>query len=191
MTVLPNRPDVVRCYVDTEFYEDGETIDLISIGAVRSDGAKFYACNQDAKLHLAWQNKWLAKNVLSKLPPFSDTRWMPRAEIAKKFARFLGLEYGQMVKEIWGYFADYDWVVICQMYGTMMQLPEHFPRYCLDLKQLSYMLGNPKHPEQTTGEHDALCDAEWNMKLHHFLIGIQERKSDERRIASDADERQP
>jgi len=29
--VIQYRDDLVRCFVDTEFYEDGSTIDLISI----------------------------------------------------------------------------------------------------------------------------------------------------------------
>lgn len=35
----------------------------------------------------------------------------------------------------YAYFADYDWVLFCTLYGTMMQLPRGFPRYCIDLKQ--------------------------------------------------------
>ena len=35
----------------------------------------------------------------------------------------------------YAYYADYDWVVFCQLFGTMMQLPEGFPMYCIDLKQ--------------------------------------------------------
>ncbi len=38
--------------------------------------------------------------------------------------------------EFWAYYADYDWVVFCQLFGTMMDLPKGFPMYCLDLKQL-------------------------------------------------------
>lgn len=32
--------------------------------------------------------------------------------------------------------ADYDWVVLCQLYGTMMDLPKGWPMYCRDVKQL-------------------------------------------------------
>jgi hypothetical protein len=38
--------------------------------------------------------------------------------------------------EFYGYFADYDWVVFCSLYGTMMDLPKGFPKYCRDLKQM-------------------------------------------------------
>ncbi len=165
------RDDLVRCFVDTEFYEDGSTVDLISIGAVRSDGGEFYAVNQDAKLHLV--SAWVREHVLPNLPPLGDKAWMPRERIARRFSDFMGANLFEprlpSVTEVWGYYSDYDWVAICQMYGTMMGLPNHFPRYCLDLKQLSWMLGNPKHPEQTTGEHHALEDARWNRDLYAFL----------------------
>ena len=37
--------------------------------------------------------------------------------------------------EFYAYYADYDWVVFCQLFGTMMDLPREFPMYCVDLKQ--------------------------------------------------------
>lgn len=168
--VIQYRDDVVRCFVDTEFYEDGSTIDLISIGAVRSDGGEFYAVNSNAQLHCV--SPWVRENVLSQLPPYSDAAWMPRAKIAERFAAFMGADLYEprpAVSEVWAYYADYDWVAICQMYGTMMGLPRHFPRYCLDLKQLSWLLGNPKHPPKGLGEHNALADARWNRGLYAFL----------------------
>jgi hypothetical protein len=52
----------------------------------------------------------------------------------------------------------------------MMDLPGHFPMFCMDLKQLSVMVGNPVHPEQTGTEHNALEDARWNKELYNFLM---------------------
>jgi len=37
--------------------------------------------------------------------------------------------------EFYAYYADYDWVVFCQLFGTMNDLPKGFPVYCIDLKQ--------------------------------------------------------
>ena len=73
--------------------------------------------------------------------------------------------------ELWGYYADYDWVALCQLYGTMMDLPEGWPKFCLDLKQLSVDVGSPQHPPDPEGEHNALVDARWNRDLYGFLIG--------------------
>lgn len=81
-----------------------------------------------------------------------------------------------MDAQFWAYYADYDWVVLCQLFGTMMQLPKHFPRYCMDLKQLSVDVGSPEHPKQEDGAHDALADARWNRELYYFLQAHKRRQ---------------
>jgi hypothetical protein len=37
--------------------------------------------------------------------------------------------------EFYAYYADYDWVAFCSLFGSMIQLPKGFPMYCKDLKQ--------------------------------------------------------
>lgn len=37
--------------------------------------------------------------------------------------------------EFYAYYADYDWVVFCSLFGRMIDLPKGFPMYCRDLKQ--------------------------------------------------------
>lgn len=37
--------------------------------------------------------------------------------------------------KFYGYYADYDWVVFCWLFGKMIDLPKGFPKYCIDLKQ--------------------------------------------------------
>ena len=79
------------------------------------------------------------------------------------------LKPGRSKPELWAYYADYDHVAFCQLFGTMMDLPTGFPMYCLDLKQECDRLGNPKLPPQGKGEHNALDDARWNKKAWEFL----------------------
>lgn len=162
----------MRYFVDTEFYEDGRTIDLISIGVKAEDGREFYAASIEARLDLV--NDWVREHVLPNLPPYSSTTWMRRSEIARLLTAFVFPTYvpsGYTEKaEFWGYFSDYDWVAICQLYGTMMDLPVGFPMYCRDLKQLSDDVGQPKHPPDPVGEHSALVDARWNYDLYTFLM---------------------
>ena len=38
--------------------------------------------------------------------------------------------------EFYGYYADYDWVVFCWLFGKMIDLPQGFSMYCNDLKQM-------------------------------------------------------
>ena len=155
----------MRYFIDSEFYEDGTTIDLISIALVAEDGREFYAVSQDAQLHRV--SPWVRENVLPHLPKYGDPAWMPRSGIASALRAFV---FSNSKPEFWAYHASYDWVTLCQLYGTMMDLPEGWPKFCLDLKQLSVDVGSPKHPPDPEVEHNALVDARWNRDLYGFLI---------------------
>lgn len=74
----------------------------------------------------------------------------------------------------YGYYADYDWVLFCSIFGRMIDLPKGFPMYCRDLKQTMDLFGYDKswkdtyHPEPSTA-HDALADATWIKELHQKI----------------------
>lgn len=167
----------MRYWFDTEFIEDGQTIDLLSIGIVAEDGREFYAEVQDADLSRA--NEWVQANVIPslwhlKLDKREYNRWTRDGGrggllVRKRIAQEIVIWIGEDKPEFWGYYADYDWVVLCQLFGTMMDLPKGWPMYCRDIKQLCDDLGNPKLPEQGKGEHHALADAKWNMMAWAFL----------------------
>lgn len=97
----------MKIWFDTEFYENGRTIDLISIGMVREDGAEYYAENF-YKDYYSNATPWLAKNVY---PHLSKEPGKYPATIAKEILEFAGAK-----PEFWAYYADYDWVVLCQLY---------------------------------------------------------------------------
>ncbi len=169
----------MKFFLDTEFIEDGKTIELISLGAVREDGLEFYACNADADLSKA--NDWVKEHVLPRLPAKDSPLWMSRREIAELFRTFV-LDLLPEIKgkpTFFGYYSDYDWVAVCQMYGRMLDLPKGFPMFCMDLKQLSVDVGSPKHPPDPEGEHNALVDAHWNRDLYKFLM--EHRAKEEKR----------
>jgi 3' exoribonuclease, RNase T-like len=149
----------MRVFVDTEFIEDGKTIDLISIGAVREDGKGFYAENSECDCSRA--SAWVEENVFPKLS--SGQSLMSRTQIAHDFVAFCGDS-----PEFWAYYADYDWVVLCQLFGTMRDLPEGWPKFCMDLKQLVMSKGNPRLPTQIS-EHNALADAKWVKEMWERL----------------------
>lgn len=96
--------------------------------------------------------------------------------------------------EFYAYYADYDWVVFCWLFGKMMDLPQGFPMYCKDLKQMvdSYVSKTWKDVELSTWghngitleqlkshidypkqdpskSHNAIEDARWNKQLYDFL----------------------
>lgn len=86
--------------------------------------------------------------------------------------------------DFYGYYADYDWVLFCSLYGRMLDLPKGFPMYCRDLKQMfdEAQLSQPPHinlkndgayPKQSNA-HNALDDARWNKRLYRFLKVLQD-----------------
>ena len=146
----------MKIWLDTEFMEDGERIVPLSIGAVREDGAEFYV-EFEADYSLA--NDWVRANVL----PHLDGTQHPRGFIAGSLIDFAdpgGDRFGER-PEFWGYYCDYDWVLLCQLYGRMVDLPRGWPKFCMDLKQELVRAGNPRLPEQAGTEHHALADARW------------------------------
>lgn len=152
----------MRFWFDTEFLEDGKTIELISIGVVAEDGRKFYAETPDAEV-LARKTEWLAVNVYPHLA--RDRRYIyDRWQIANFLREFMGRG-----PEIWAYYSAYDWVVLCQLFGRMIDHPTEWPMFCRDIKQLAWELGDPKLPAQRGAEHNALADAEWAREAWQFL----------------------
>jgi hypothetical protein len=140
--------------------EDGERIELLSIGVVCEDGREYYAASYEADWTHA--NDWVRENVI----PHLGIRLTPRAFIASDLLRFINR--GQHRPEFWSYYGDYDWVVLCQLYGTMMDLPKSWPMFAMDVKQLCVSQGDPQLPEQPR-EHNALDDARWTRDAWRFL----------------------
>ena len=150
----------MRWFLDTEFNEDGKTIELISIALVSETGVEYYAGSLEFDPFAC--NDWVKTNVIPKLPHVSDgSFWRSRSAIAKDI-RQLVLSFDK--PEFWAYYADYDWVALCQLYGRMVDLPDGFPMFCMDLKQHMVTLNFLKEdlPTQSAeSEHTALDDARW------------------------------
>jgi hypothetical protein len=154
----------MRYFLDTEFSERGpkHPIELISIGIVAEDGREFYAVSSEFSISNC--SPWVTENVLPHLGNYAPE---PLHAIAHRLRSFV--QEGEGKPEFWGYYADYDWVVLCQIFGAMIDLPKGFPMYCNDLKQASMLLCGIRFPKQTSVEHNALSDARWNMEAYTFL----------------------
>lgn len=167
-------------FIDTEFDEDGKTINLLSIGITDDQGRDFYAVSGEANHKRC--NDWVKKNVLPHLGQSLPSPYLPdapvhtREEIAAGIIKMLEDRFAldRKLPLFYGYFADYDWVVLCQLYGRMVDLPNLFGHFCMDLKQIAVMMGVQKseYPKQGTIEHNALNDAKWNWELFKFLKGF-------------------
>ena len=187
-------------------------IDLISIGMVCEDGRELHLTSNEYNYHDA--DDWVKTNVI--IPHYihtvhGDARnhidadnfqyhfGISNKRIADKIRDFIyepyelanafiggDLEFKDGDIEFYAYYADYDWVLFCSLFGRMIDLPKGFPMYCKDLKQmfdekqipyknspdpeLADMKTNPKYPKKQN-EHSAIDDAKWNFELFKFIKG--------------------
>lgn len=180
-------------YYDTEFLEDGQTIELISIGLVTSDGREYYAvCSEidrwlgSEKLHNRISNhRWLMENVIPHLPLVhapqrTDNSWIwsldkssllvkPRWVIANEVREFILA--APEPRQLWADYAAYDHVALCQLWGMMIHLPKGIPMWTHDLQQAAELIGVPCMPSMPdTTEHNALDDARECQYRRQWLI---------------------
>jgi hypothetical protein len=152
---------VRRWFYDLELIEraDGRAIDLVSVGMVAEDGEEYYAvCSEHDP---AQALPWVRRHVLAQLPSPADPAWRSRERIRADLEQLL-LGPGDE-PELWAWYAAYDHVVLCQLWGRMPDLPRRLPRFTRDLRQLWEELGSPVLPAQPGGKHDALADARHNL----------------------------
>lgn len=159
----------MRFWFDTEFIEKDWRIDPISIGVVSEDGREYYAEFEGCDLERG--GEWIKQHVIPQLTGPQKTLEMIREELNN----FFGFS-----PKIWGYYADYDWVLLAMIFGSMIDLPPSWPRYCRDVKQLCSMLGNPKLPSREGVTHNALEDAKWTRKAWKYLYMYEMQTSDKR-----------
>lgn len=168
----------MKIFYDTEFHEDGTTIDLISIGMAAESGHELYLINADADWDRIMRHQWLRENVLPSLPirwPFGRRhpyvwhwddehpdrdRLIRRAVIADRVRDFI---LATPEPQLWAWYGAYDHVALAWLYGPMIELPVGIPMWTNDLRQEAQRLGDPQLPEQPDGVHNALADARHNL----------------------------
>lgn len=179
-------------------------IDLISIGIVAEDGREYYAISKDfdekkasewvkenviSKLEPEFITDYDYVNFSNEnefFPSIVDNPlWKTNKQIKQDILEFFGFKFewtdwgSDMLTtdnniQVYGYYADYDWVLFCSLFGTMMELPKGMPHYCRDLKQmmderqLTTIWKNKNYPDPV-GEHNALIDARWNKQLYEKI----------------------
>lgn len=150
----------MRFFYDCEFIEDGQTIDLVSIGMVSESGREFYAVSTEFDADRA--GPWVRRHVLPQLPPPSSDAWCSRARLRDGLQEFL--DAGVSDIELWAWYAAYDHVALAQLWGAMPALPPHIPKFTRDLRQRWEDVGKPKLPPAPSNAHDALADAQHNLR---------------------------
>lgn len=178
----------MKYFFDTEFIEHATGIQLVSIGIVREDGHSFYgeSCSFDERL----ADRWVKDNVISKLRFYNSHIGIGRSAgathgqmsvhecfgteifLREKLLSWLSVD---VEPEFYAYYASYDWVVFARIFGRLIEKPEHFPMWVIDLKQMMWERGLTKEWKQKNlpdpeGEHNALVDALWNRDLYNLII---------------------
>ena len=152
----------MNIYLDTEFIEHKNHLELISIELVKEDGECYYAISSEFDENKA--NEWVKANVISLLE--HDLERKSTEIIKKEIVEFIGYQ----IPEIWAYFGSFDWVLLMWLYGGLSSLPYNFPMYYMELRQEIKRL---KLPESlfpvNQNKHHAWSDAFWNKKLHQIL----------------------
>ncbi|MCS4536176.1 polyadenylate-specific 3'-exoribonuclease AS [Corynebacterium sp. HS2168-gen11] len=164
----------MRYFYDTEFIENGSTIELVSIGIVAEDGREYYAVSTTTDHSNA--NNWVKTHVLNQLPNPSAPVWRSNETIRDEVYAFLTAAPTQ--PQLWAWVGAYDHLVLVQLWGDMAALPREIPRYTHELKQYWEFAGRPKLPPIPAGNHDALVDARHNLvkfKVCHELLPLDER----------------
>ncbi|WP_213456404.1 polyadenylate-specific 3'-exoribonuclease AS [Rhizomonospora bruguierae] len=161
-----------RYFYDCEFIEDGRLVDLVSIGVVDEYGREFYAVSTEFDDSRALP--WVRRNVLDKLPSPADPAWRSRERIRGDLYEFLTEPVRDRPAEkieLWAWYAAYDHVVLCQLWGRMPDLPREIPRFTKDLRQRWDDVGRPPLPEAAAARHDALVDARHNLARWQAMGG--------------------
>ncbi|MEB4210698.1 polyadenylate-specific 3'-exoribonuclease AS [Mycobacterium sp. 94-17] len=156
----------MRYFYDTEFIEDGRTIELISIGVAAEDGREYYAVSTEFDPERA--GSWVRSNVLPKLPPPASQLWRSRRRIRDDLEGFFGVGGDEPI-ELWAWVAAYDHVALCQLWGTMPELPRSIPRFTRELRQLWEDRGRPPMPPRPSDAHDALVDARDQLRRYRLI----------------------
>ena len=162
---------MTRYFIDSEFYHDGSRIHPISLAIVKDsesdDEFRYweFTSQQGPLANSIPKDHFVAKYVLGALTGLNVFRVV---EVRKQITEWIT---EKDKPEFWGYYCDYDWVLFCQLFGAMVDLPPHFPQFCMDLQQEFQRFGsNPGlKPPLPRVAHNALVDAKWNREFYRQI----------------------
>lgn len=189
----------MKFFLDLEFSEIPQSAVIVplSVGVTTERGDSFYQ-TLFYDTGLVSRNPWVVENVLPNMT-------LTPAQIKEHSVRNVGCNtpcspghFRQMLKhfidtqvveeratggqienpeiEFYGYYASYDWVVLCQLFGTMMHLPNGWPMFIHDLKAIQEMF-LPDFKFKEVQGHNALLDA-CGLRDDWFLMERQLRIED-------------
>lgn len=166
---------IKRLFYDFQFEENFSNntinIQVISLGIVDKRKNKLYLINSDYNWNNC-TNKWLINNVKNKLQnPISQK--IKFKEFKKYILDFVNYKEGEEI-ELYGYYSDYDHVCLASCFGKMIDFPQFFPMFTIDLKQEMKQKNITEEIvntliENNNNQHNALSDAQFNYQLFNLI----------------------
>lgn len=114
------------------------------------DGREYYAVNHKGPYHA---NEFVRGHVL----PHLGEPWKTEKDIAEDIKAFIGDD----VPEFWGYFSDFDYVILSQTMGGFENWRSTWPYLAYDLRQLLDFKDMQGVSQEGDATHHALDDARW------------------------------
>ena len=175
----------MKVFLDTEFIETEDVLELVSLGMATEDGREYYGITKNYEY--AFDDDWVRQNVLAPInaefssEPFNyksvskvfDKFGKTRTEMRDEIKAFLGT----VSIEFWSYFSAYDWVLFCRLFGSMNAMPKNYPYLCNDIKQLANSKDlsakwiRDNYPKSKKA-HNALADAKWHKEMYERVISV-------------------
>jgi hypothetical protein len=168
----------MNIFFDTEFHDDGNNVELISIGLVSETGHTYYA--ENAEYDRSRATDWLKDNVI----PHLGNNPKPLKQIRHEIIYWIQKELNNFHYDtinFWAFFSTWDWYLFVRTVssnGLLMGLPAEYPQFCNDLQSYATFLGKPYSRfeiSHTLEDHHALNDARWN-KLYYDYLTIGKNK---------------
>lgn len=164
----------MRYFFDTEFNENVDPIEMISIGIVAESGRDWYGINKLYMEPVSSCNDWVKANVI---PVLLQPNGVGNAFVAtitneiglrNAIVDFIGMD---TKPEFWAYYGDYDWFLLTRMFKSFDKMPKTWPQVCYDLHQFARHHGLHRNlPQKFQPVHNALADARWTKKAFEFVV---------------------
>lgn len=160
----------MKFFIDTEFIDDGKTIELISIGVVAENGYTFYA--ESSEFDESKADDWVKANVINKLKGNPK----PLKEIRHDLIYWIDKCRGYQAPEFWCYYGSWDWLLFCRTVsrdGRLLTIPNQYPNLFYELVQYANDAGCPHlisiMKSENKNVHNALDDAKWTHEVYNAI----------------------
>lgn len=176
-------------FYDCEFEvkNHGQIIIPISIAFCQLNefGKKLYLINSEYDWNKT-ENQWLKENVKPTIDYIKtngnvnylsdDVKSNLYMDVCgldkwKKYIDYYLKSFNKQI-QLWGYFCQFDHVVLSSIYGNMVDFPPYLNMYSCDIQQLLFMydLTSEQLIKNNQHEHDCLADACWTRDLFNNFV---------------------